>query len=512
MKKISYYLMVVVLLGVSVVSYWVYQKYFKVAQQNILVFQTLRGDVHESVKVRGEVVAQKEFDLEFPFAGTVERVLVKEGQHVQAGDILLKLETKELELERARLSASVVQSEAALAKLMSGATGEDVRVSEAKVSSAEQALIEAQKTLSDAHAVAFTQADDAIHNKADQFFNNPRSSSPSFTPSVSDSQLKTRLETSRIHAESMLTSWNASLSTETVKKNLAFVKSFLFDMAAAINSSGTSAAVSQATLDAWKASISSARTNVDTATTALVAAEEKVRTAESTLTLAQSELSLKQSKPRSEDVSIAQAQIDQNKSALASVDEKIRKSTLRAPGAGIVKKVYLEERETFKPGMSALLLVSSGYKIRSDISELDISKVRYVNGNEALIRFDAFPEKSFKGKVVFIEPQEIVKEGDVYFRTDIFLENHGEEVRSGMTADVVLYGLLKKQVLRIPELAVYKREGKYFVKVARGIERKEDVAEGTLSEVEVVTGISDGELIEVVSGLNEGEFVAVSSN
>jgi multidrug efflux pump subunit AcrA (membrane-fusion protein) len=194
------------------------------------------------------------------------------------------------------------------------------------------------------------------------------------------------------------------------------------------------------------------------------------------------------------------------------VDEKIRKSTLRAPGAGIVKKVYLEERETFKPGMSALLLVSSGYKIRSDISELDISKVRYVNGNEALIRFDAFPEKSFKGKVVFIEPQEILKEGDVYFRTDVFLENRGEEIRSGMTADVVLYGLLKKEVLRIPELAVYKREGRSLVKVARGIERKEDIDEGALSEVEIVTGISDGELVEVVSGLTEGEFVAVSSN
>ncbi len=512
MKKISYYLMVIVLLGVSVVSYWVYQKYFKVEAQNILVFQALRGDVHESVKVRGEVVSQKEFNLEFPFTGTVEGVLVKEGQQVQTGGMLLKLETKELELERARLQAVVVQSEAALAKLTSGATGEDIQVSETKVLNAEQARSEAQKALMDASVVAFTQADDAVHNKADQFFNNPRSSSPSVNLMVADSQLKVRLETNRVNAESMLTSWTSSLPTETVKKNLAFVKSFLLDMATAVNSSGTSASITQTTLDGWKASISAARTSIDTATTALVTAEEKVRTAEAALTFAQSELALKQSKPRAEDVVIAQSQIDQNKSTLASVNEKIRKSTLRAPGTGVVKKVYLEERETFNSGTSALLFASSGFKIRADISELDISKVRYKNGNEAMIRFDAFPTKVFKGKVVFIEPKEIIKDEDVYFRTDIFLENQGEDIRSGMTADVVLYGILKKEVLRIPELAVYKREGRSLVRVARGVERKEDIKESMLTEVEVVTGVSDGELIEVISGLDEGEFIAVSSD
>lgn len=512
MKKISYYLMAMVLFGVALISYWIYQKYFEVEQQNILVFQALRGDVHESVKVRGEVVSQKEFDLEFPFAGTVERVLVEEGQQVQSGDALLKLETKELELERARLQAAVVQSEATLAKLLGGATGEDVRVSETKVLNAEQARTEAQKALVDASAVAFTQADDAIHNKADQFFNNPRSSSPSINLTVADSQLKVRLETNRVSAELMLNSWTSSLPTETVKKNLAFVKSFLLDMAAAVNSSGTSASVTQTTFDGWKASISAARTNIDTATTALVTAEEKVRVAESALTLAQSELALKQSKPRDEDVTIASSQIVQNKSTLASVDEKIRKSTLRAPGAGVIKKVYLEERETFNPGMSALLFASSGYKIRADISELDISKVRYKNGNEAMIRFDAFPAKVFKGKVVFIEPKEIIKDEDVYFRTDIFLENQGEDIRSGMTSDVVLYGTLKKNVLRIPELAINKKDNRSFVKVARGVERKEEVTESVLTEVEVTTGISDGELTEVIQGLNEGDFVIVSSD
>ncbi|MHB1118345.1 MAG: efflux RND transporter periplasmic adaptor subunit [Minisyncoccota bacterium] len=521
MKKISYYLIAGALCGGLVVSYWVYEKYFKVEQQSILVFQVLRGDVHESVKVRGEVVAQKEFDLEFPFAGTVERALVKEGQQVKEGDALLKLDTKELELEWARLHAVVLQSEAELAKLISGAVSEELQVSEAKVLSAEQTLLEAQKTLLDANSVAFTQADDAVHNKVDQFFNNPRTSAPSFIPFIVDSQLKTNLESNRVKAESMLALWKSSLpvdasvvlsQTETTKNNLTFIKSFLFDVSTAINNIGTSSTVSQATLDVWKASISTARTNVDTATTAFIAAEEKVRTAESSLALARSELVLKKSKPRNEDVTIAQSQIDQNKSALATIDEKIRKSTLRAPDAGIVKKIYSEEQETFNPGTSALLFASSGYKIRADISELDIGKVGYVNGNESLIRFDAFPEKTFKGKVVFIEPKEVVKDEDVYFRTDILLENHGEGIRSGMTADVVLYGVLKKDALRIPELAIYKREGRSFVKVARGAERKEDVEEGMLEEAEIVTGISDGEFIEVVQGLNERDFVAVSSD
>lgn len=524
MRNISYYIAGIVVLGAGVVSFWIYQKYFKVEQKSVIAFQVTRGDIHETVSVRGQVVSQKEFEMEFPFAGTVEKVFVKEGATVTAGQVLMKLETRELDLERARLAAIFVQNTATLAKLLGGAQVEDLKVSESKVSGAKQVVLDAEKTLLDGVRNSFTLADDAIYNKADQFFNNPRTSNLSFNQTLTNTQLKVNLEAGRQRVGQALGEWVSVLPTDVshiavdskrTQQNLLLVKLFLSDLATAVNSLGSTGSISQATVDSWKTDILAARTAIDGAITTVVTAEEKVRSAESALALAESELVLKKSRPRSEDVVIAEAQIDQAKNAIAIVDEKIRKSTLRAPGTGTIKKLLIEQQEVFKPGMTALIFASSGYKIQSDVSELDISKIRYVNGNDALIRFDAFLGKTFKGKVVFIEPKEVIKNDDIYFHTDIFLENKGEktdEIRSGMSADVVLYGVLKKNVLLVPEIAVEKKGGRSVVKVAQGAADKESVDANRIKEQEVVTGISDGESVEVLSGVAERDIVVVSSN
>lgn len=523
MKKISYYLALIVLLGVAVVSFWIYQKYFRVEQQSILAFQVVRGDLQEAVSVRGEVVSQKDFDLEFPFSGTIEQVYVKDGQKVKANDPLMKLKTNEFDIERGRLNAVLKQDNATLEKLLGGAQIEDIRVSEAKVAATSQALKDAENTLTDAVQTSFTQADDAVRNKADQFFSNPHASNATFTQDIADGQLKTNLGTERFALEPVFTEWSGELtssSTTTIdmtathtQEYLVQIKSFLLDLATAINSIGATGSITQTTLDSWKTNILTARTAVDASITAIVSAQEKVQSANSARALAQSELALKQSKPQSEDVVIAEAQIEQTKNMILAVDEKIRESTLRAPGDGIVKKVVLKEKEVFNPGMIALAFASSEYKVQADVSELDINKVHYADGSQALVRFDALPGKSFTGKVVFIEPKEVIKNEDIYFRTDIFLDNQEgiADLRSGMSADVVLYGALKKNVLTVPELAVEKRGGVSYVKVAPGATKKEDVRAGNLVEHTVTTGVSDGESVEILTGLNEGEVVVVSS-
>lgn len=523
MRKISYYLALLVLVGIGLVSFWIYQKYFKTEGKPIIAFQVVQSDLREAVNVRGEVASQKEFELEFPFGGTVERIFVKEGAVVKSGEVLMGLETKELELERARLQAILAQREASLAKLLGGAQMEDIRVSEAKVTAAEQVFHDAENTLLDAIRTSFTVADDAVHNKADQFFTNPRTQSPAFNQNLANTQLKTNLEANRVLVGNMLTEWGAAVRVDTarvtaqaerIRERLSVVRLFLLDLADAVNSLTSTGSATQTTIDAWKESVLSARTAIDGVITLVVNEEEKMRTAESAFALAQSELAFKESTPRSEDVKIAQGQIEETKNALALMDEKVRKSTLRAPGVGVVKKLLLEEKEIFKPGMTALVFASAGYKVQADVSELDIGKVRYVNGNDADVRFDAFPGKLFKGKVVFIEPKEILKNEDVYFRTNIFLDplNGGTEIRSGMSVDVVLYGVIKKSVLVIPELAIKKRGGASFVDVAVGAAVREQVNPESLTERSVTTGVSDGELVEVVTGLSEGEIVVVSAD
>lgn len=487
--------------------FWVYQRYFKSAEAPVLLFRVERGNLEELVKVRGEVAAQQDFNLEFPFSGRVERVFISEGMRVNRGEPLIKLETVDFELEEQRLRAVLAQQEANLTKLLAGATAEDIQISETKVANAQTSLNEAGKILADKIKEGYAVSDDAIRNKADQFFNNPRSSDPElkFIPTPSDVQLKSDLEFQRLSLEQLLVSWASStaLPTDAAKSNLEKVRLFLEKAALAVNGATPSANLSQTTIDAWKSAVSAARTNVNSSISSLLAAEEKLRAAESSLALAESELRLKKAGARSEDIEIARAQIEETRNQIASVREKINKSTLYAPTAVTVAKVWFKPQELFRAGQPAISLRTLRHKIQADVSELEIGKIREDNGHEALIVLDAFPGEEFSGEVISIEPKEIIKDGDKYYRVNVDFDERGKAVRSGMSADLTIKIFSKEDVLKIPELAVYEREKKSFVTVRE---------EGQDKEVEIITGISDGDSIEVVQGLKEGQIIVVSAD
>jgi len=485
--------------------FWVYQRYLKKEEPRLLLFKVERGGIQETVKVRGEVVAEKEFDLEFPALGIVKQVFVSEGQQVGRGAALMKLDTTDLELDIKTLDAKLNQGQANLEKLIAGSTAEDLKISETKVNNARVALEDAKRDLVNRLQDAYTKSDDAIRNKTDQFFSNPRSSNPELGFLISDVALKADLERQRLALESLLTSWQSSLSqltvtgdlvfyVKTAKDNLAKITLFLEKAALAVNSY---------TNNTWKSDTATARTNVNTATTNLIAADEKLKTAESSLAIAQDELTFKKAGTRTEDIAIAKAQIEEIKGQIDAVKEKIIKSTLYAPSSAKITKVWLEPQEVFRPGKTAISLSTSGHKIQADVSELDIGKIREINGNEVSIELDAFPEQKIKGRVTSVEPKEIIKEGDKYFRINVFTDPHGLSIRSGMTADLVILISFKNNVLKIPELAVDARNDKKFAKIT---------VDGVLRETEIETGISDGEFIEIVSGLQEGQTVAVSAD
>ena len=513
MKKISYYLVLIVIAGGALAGFWVYQKYFKAEKPKFLLFKVERGSLREMVRVRGEVVAQKDFDLEFPFSGIVEKIFVQEGQRVNQGDLLMKLETADFKLEIKQLEAILAQRQSNLDKLIAGATPEDVNVYKTKVKNAETSLGDAKINLVDKLQDAYTKSDDAIRNRIDQFLSSPRSSNPQLNFSA-EAKLESDIENGRVKMETTLVSWAASLAnlsinsdlpfySDVAKRDLTQVKDLLDKSALAVNAARPTATLTQATIDSWKSDVSTGRTNVNTATINLTAAEEKLKTAESNLAVAKDELALKEAKTRDEDIKIAEAQIEETKSKIAALEEKIRKSALYSPALAKVTKVWLEAWEVFRPGQTAVSLSASGHKIQADVSELEIGKIRENNSNETFIKLDAFPDAEFRGRVISVEPKEIIKEDDKYYRVNVYVEPHGFEIRSGMSADLEILISSKDSALKIPELVVYKRNDKEFVIVFE---------EGRNKEAEVETGISDGESIEIIKGLVEGQTVVVSAD
>ncbi|MFA6408093.1 MAG: efflux RND transporter periplasmic adaptor subunit [Candidatus Paceibacterota bacterium] len=522
MRKISYYVIAVVLAGIAVTGFWAYERYFKTAPQPFLYFTVNRGDIQESIRVRSEVVAQKDFELEFPFSGTVETVYVKDGQTVSAGQRLMKLETTDLAIQSSQMGAVVAQRRADYVKLVAGATPQDISVSESELTSAQIALSESETNLIDKIKNAYAKSDDAVRAKTNQLFNNPQSANPELLSTISvSSAARNSLNAKRLELETMLNAWNVSLGAVSVssdlaplmqaaEQNTASVSAYLDTLSQAMSNLTASVSLPQATVDAYNTDISTARANMSTAITSLVTAEEKYRLAAAGVVLAEKELSLKRAPARSEDVAIAASRIQEAQDQLASVTEQISKSTLVAPSAGEIVKVHHEVGEVFRPGQSAISMMTAGYKLQADVSELDIAKVNEADGNIVRVALDAFPGRQFYGRVASIDSQAVIKTEDKYYRVNIVFDAGDANIRSGMSADATILSSIRKGVLRVPDIAVY-RDGatKYVKLLPSGMTKATKLAD--LKRVEVQTGITDGEYVEIVSGLQEGQTAVVTA-
>ena len=86
-------------------------------------------------------------------SGIVQSILIRDGAHVEAGQVLIQLDCRPLESEIAFRAASLAAAEAALARVRNGARPEELAIGEAVVGVAAARAEEAQAALGRASAL-----------------------------------------------------------------------------------------------------------------------------------------------------------------------------------------------------------------------------------------------------------------------------------------------------------------------------------------------------------------------
>ena len=457
-------------------------------------------DLVQEVSVTGRVKPLNSVDLAFERSGKIIKVSAKVGQNVANNASLVVLDGSELSSQLKEAEANVKIQQAKLDELKLGARLEEIQVQETKITNAKVALEDADKNLTDKLQDAFTKADDAVRNKVDQFFTNPRSASPQIFQYLNiDFQLKKSLEQKRREAEVILNNWENSLS-ETLP-SLNQIKSFLDEASLAVNSATANSYLSQTTLDSWKTDAASARTNINAAINNITLAEEKRAKAESDLALLNQELILKKASSTPEQISGQEAQLEQVRAKVENLQIQIGKTILRAPIGGVITRQDAKVGEVVLANDSIVSLASNAqFEIEADVPEADIAKIKV--GDLTDVTLDAYGlDRVFKAKIISIDPAEIIIEGVATYRIKArFLQE--ELVMSGMTANLDITGNKKEGVLTIPQRVLISKNGGKFVNV---LENKE------IKEIKVITGFkgSDG-FVEIIDGLKEGDRVVVS--
>jgi membrane fusion protein, copper/silver efflux system len=182
---------------------------------------------------------------------------------------------------------------------------------------------------------------------------------------------------------------------------------------------------------------------------------------------------------------------------------KARQSiTLRAQASGVVIEKRAVAGMRFMPGEMLYQIADlSSVWVLADVFEQDLGLVRL--GQSVKIRFDAYPDKAFTGKVTFIYPTVIPETRTAKVRIE--LPNPAGLLKPAMFARVeIASGRGRGKVLAVPDSAVLDTGTRQLVLVQRG--------EGAFEPRPVKLGMRTDGYIEVLDGIKAGESVVVSAN
>jgi HlyD family secretion protein len=508
-NKITITIIVIVIFGT--VSFFAFSRNSK--KEDTLMLH--RGDFIQQVTVSGKVIPAESVELSFSQGGRVSAVYAKVGDLVSAGTTLASVENGDLRADVSQKEAALSVEETKLKSLKQGTRSEEIAVSQSNVRSAETTLAQANDALVDAIRTAFTNADDAIRRRVDQFMNNPRASSPTLALSLSDQSLQRSIESQRVSIETILNAWQSSITVLDGKGDIAMaaekadtylvqIRAFLDKVGFAVNSATPSSTISQSTLEAYRADVTIARTNVQTAVTSLTSSITAAKNAATALVTAEKNLALKEAGSTPEDIAVQEAEVKSARANVESAQAKLRKTLISAPFAGVVTRVDAKVGSVSSSNTADISLISaSTLQIESYVPEINLPLIHV--GDEASVTLDAYGEDvAFPVKLISIDPAETIRDGVSTYRAKFEFLKKDDRVRSGMTANVVITTEKKTGVLSVPQGVVTIRDGQKFVTV------KED--EDTTVERGITTGsVSSLGYVEILSGLIEGDEVVLTA-
>ena len=149
---------------------------------------------------------------------------------------------------------------------------------------------------------------------------------------------------------------------------------------------------------------------------------------------------------RREEIEIARARRDQAEAQVSSLRKKVNDCTILSPMQGVVTKRFIERGELVGQGMSLFRVANlAEMDLMIYVIETELPKVKL--GQQAKVKVDAFPDKEFNGRVVFISstaeftPKNIQTKDErtkLVFGVKIKVENADGSLKSGIPADVTL--------------------------------------------------------------------------
>lgn len=195
------------------------------------------------------------------------------------------------------------------------------------------------------------------------------------------------------------------------------------------------------------------------------------------------------------------AQMDRVAARVEVMKARLRKTKIRAPFDGIVGSRRVSPGAVVEPGDPLVNFEAVDYlTLNFDVPERYIPDLAV--GQVVKIKVVAFPDRTFEGKVYFINPRVSSLNRSVTAKAKV--PNPDYLLRPGMFANTALLIQEKPEALTIPEQSLVPQGDQQFVFRVK--------PDSTVDMVPVTTGIRDAGVVEIVAGLARGDTIVVSGH
>ena len=203
-----------------------------------------------------------------------------------------------------------------------------------------------------------------------------------------------------------------------------------------------------------------------------------------------------------DDLEAAQETLEDAQAALEEFDLLMEDETIYAEYGGTVTEIACSAGDIISDGETVMILTDNeNVTMTVMVTQEDISQISI--GDAAAVELTAYEGESFDAQVISIDSSTAMGSSAVNYEVTVQLTGDTEKVYSGMTGDVTFPIEAAENVLYVSNRALHQEGARSYVKVM-----DED---GTVTEVDVETGFSNGTDVEIVSGLTEGQTVLIES-
>ena len=445
-----------------------------------------RGEMIVAVSASGAIEPAHRADLALDISGRVTAVPIEVGEEVQAGDLLVELDTERSRLQLEQAEANLASAEAQLAKLKAGPGAQEVEASEANVRAAEAqvgvAAAERDQVAAGAGQAAIASAEAEVASALTQ-------------QKKAYDWHETTMECRTIEKDAGDVIPIGGGQTITLTQG--FERTICPLLGVPEEQARYRLEAAGEALEAARARLEEAEAGSDV--NQLSAAQSNVAAAAAQRDATRAQLDLLVKGASRGQIETAESNLDQAAATVEQARITLEQGRLEAPLDGVIAAVDALVGQQAAAGVPIVTVIDpSVFHVTIGVDELDVGRLDI--GQRANLSFDALPDTAVTGTVNHIGEVAALDSGIVTYDVRIDLAPTEAPIKSDMTASATIVVEEIPDALMIPTWAIHvdRESGQYYVR------RR---TPGGFERVDVTLGARHEGVAQVVSGLSAGDEV-----